>query len=106
MTPMEQLLSLVPLFQAQGERIQLLIAQSQAALGRLSVAFATRPQSKMAEILRGDDTVKQQIVVEHTKELVEAVDRLADILDRHNKSTSIVLDEIETICRVARENMG
>lgn len=106
MTPMEQLLSLVPRFQAQGERIQLLVAQSQAALGRLSVAFATRPQSKMAEILRGDDTVKQQMVVEHTKELVEAVDRLADLLDRHNKGVSIVLDEIETICRTAKETMG
>jgi hypothetical protein len=103
---MEQLLSLVPRFRAQGERIQLLVAQSQAAVGRLSVAFATRPDSKIREILAGNDTVKQQMLVEHTKELVDAIDRLADLLDRHNKGVSIVLDEIETICRTAKETMG
>lgn len=105
MTPQDKLISLIPRFHAQGERLNLLLAQSQAAFGRLSVALASRPQRLMAAAMQGDDLEKQQIVADHTSDLVDAVDRLADLLDRHNRGVSIVLDEIETICREAREKM-
>jgi len=106
MTPKEQLIELVRRQSLQGEAIRLILAQQQANFGRLQVAIASRPLTKIAEALHSEDEEKMQLIATNTKEMMDAVDRLVSLMDKHNQGSSAVLDEIETICRDLKEKLA